>query len=125
MIESDPRRIKYRMSRDLSQLTERRLYALRKRLAVGVHDPALTLRGALHSDLRQCSSDRCRCRSGELHGPYTYLSVYGDGRSRTLYVPQALAAVTSEHVEATRRGEALMVEISQVNLELLRRRALR
>jgi hypothetical protein len=111
------------MSKDLSQLTERQLYALRRRLTAGVHDPALTLRGALHSDLRQCSSERCR--SGELHGPYTYLSVYGDGRSRTLYVPQALARVTAEHVEATRRGEALMVEISQVNLELLRRRALR
>ena len=113
------------MSKDLSRLTERQLYALRKRLATGVHDPALTLRGALHSDLRQCSSERCRCRQGELHGPYTYLSIYGEGRSRTVYVPQALATVTSEHVEATRRGEALMVEISQVNLELLRRRALR
>jgi uncharacterized protein DUF6788 len=113
------------MSKDLSEFTERQLYALRKRLAAGVHDPALTLRGALHSDLRQCSSERCRCRSGELHGPYSYLSVYGDGRSRTLYVPQALAQITAERVEATRRGEALMVEISRVNLELLRRRALR
>jgi hypothetical protein len=42
-----------------------------------------------------------------------------------VYVPQALAVVTSEHVEVTRRGEALMVEISQINLELLRRRLLR
>jgi hypothetical protein len=122
--ESSPRRIRYRMSQDLSELTERQLYALRKRLAAGVDDPALTLRGALHSDLRQCSSERCRCRQGELHGPYTYLSIYGDRRSRTLYVPQALAQITAEHVEGTRRGEALMVEISQVNLELLRRRAL-
>ena len=123
--ESGPRRVRYRMSKDLSQLTERQLYALRKRLAAGVHDPALTLRGALHSDLRQCSNERCRCRQGEPHGPYTYLSVYGQGRSRTVYVPQALAPVTAEHVEATRRGEALMVEISQINLELLGRRALR
>jgi hypothetical protein len=113
------------MSGELSQLSERQLYALRKRLAAGVHDPALTLRGALHQDMRRCSSVSCRCRQGELHGPYTYLSVYGEGRSRTLYVPQALADVASEHVEATRRGEALMVEISQVNLELLRRRVLR
>jgi Family of unknown function (DUF6788) len=124
-VESDPRRSRYRMSKDLSALTERQLYALRERLAAGVHDPALTLRGALHSDLRQCSNERCRCRQGELHGPYTYLSVYGQGRSRTVYVPQALAPVTAEHVEATRRGEALMVELSQVNLELLKRRALR
>jgi Family of unknown function (DUF6788) len=113
------------MSRNFSELTERQLYALRKRLAAGVHDPALTLRGAVHSDLRQCSNERCRCRQGDPHGPYTYLSVYGDGRSRTVYVPQAFASVTSEHVEATRRGEALMAEISQVNLELLRRRLLR
>ena len=123
--ESHPRRVRYMMSRDLSRLTERQLYALRERLAAGVHDPVLTLRGALHSDVRQCSNERCRCRQGEPHGPYTYLSVYGQGRSRTVYVPQALAPVTAEHVEATRRGEALMVEISQVNLELLKRRALR
>jgi len=42
-----------------------------------------------------------------------------------VYVPQAVAEVASGHVEATRRGEALMLEISRVNLELLRRKALR
>ncbi len=128
--ESDTRRVmdtahQLQVSGNLAELTDRQLYALRKRLAAGVHDPALTLRGALHSDLRQCSNERCRCRSGELHGPYTYLSVYGDGRSRTVYVALALSEVASEHVEATRRGEALMLEISRVNLELLRRKALR
>jgi len=129
--ESDTRRIGHRGEDEhghqalRSELSERRLFALRRRLASGVHDPALTLRGALHHDLRRCSSENCRCRSGELHGPYAYLTVYGDGRSRTVYVPQALAAITSEQVEATRQGEALMVEISRVNLELLRRRALR
>jgi hypothetical protein len=113
------------MSTNPRELSDRQLLALRVRLAAGVHDPALTLRGALHQDMRQCSSERCRCRRGELHGPYTYLSVYGEGRSRTLYVPRTLAEIAREHVEATRRGEALMLEISQVNLELLKRRALR
>ena len=42
-----------------------------------------------------------------------------------VYVPKALAAVAAEHVEATQRSEVLLLEISQVNLELLRRRALR
>jgi hypothetical protein len=113
------------MSEKLSGLTERRLYALRRRLAAGVQDPALTLRGVLVSDMRRCSGERCRCRSGELHGPYSYLTVYSSGRSRMVYVPKAMAAVAAEHVEATQRGEALLLEISQVNLELLRRRALR
>jgi hypothetical protein len=113
------------VSKKLNKLSERQLYALRRRLAAGVQDPALTLRGALVSDMRRCSSEGCRCRRGELHGPYTYLTVYSSGRSRMVYVPQAVAAIAAEHVQATQRGEALMLEISQVNLELLRRRALR
>lgn len=113
------------MSEKLAELTERQLYGLRRRLAAGVADPALTLRGALVSDMRRCSSERCRCRSGQLHGPYTYLTVYSSGRSRMVYVPKALAAIAAEHVEATQGNEALLLEISRVNLELLRRRALR
>jgi len=113
------------MSEKLAELTERQLYGLRQRLAAGVADPALTLRGALVSDMRRCSSERCRCRSGQLHGPYTYLTVYSSGRSRMVYVPKALAAIAAEHVEATQGNEALLLEISRVNLELLRRRALR
>src|ERR1700682_599306 len=105
--------------RELSEFTERQLFALRKRLAAGVHDPALTLRGALVSDMRRCSGERCRCRRGELHDPYTYLTVYSSGRSRMVYVPKAVAAVAAEHVEATQRGGAVLAEISQVNLELL------
>lgn len=113
------------MSKELGEFTERQLYALRKRLVAGVGDPALTLRGLLVSEGRRCSGEHCRCRRGELHGPYAYLKVYGSGRSRMVYLPQAVVAIASEHVEATRRGEALLAEISQVNLELLRRRALR
>jgi hypothetical protein len=57
-------------------------------------------------------------------GPYTYLTTYSSGRSRMVYVPQAVV-LTAEHVNVTQDGEALLAEISRVNLELLRRRALR
>ena len=87
-------------------------------------EPERTLRGALLSEGRQCSSERCRCRRGELHGPYTYLAIYTDGRSRTIYVPAAAQAACEAHVAVTQRNEALLSEISQINLELLRRRAL-
>jgi hypothetical protein len=66
----------------------------------------------------------CRCRRGELHGPYWYLAVYVDGRSRTVYVPAAARRACEASVELTQRNEALLAEISQINLELLRRRAL-
>jgi hypothetical protein len=112
-------------SPDLSELTVRQLLARRRRLAGGLSDPERTLRGVLLEKGRRCSSAGCRCRRGELHGPYTYLAVYTGGRSRTLYVPEALAPVADRDVRLTHENEALMTEISQINLELLRQRALR
>jgi hypothetical protein len=109
---------------ELSELSVRQLMARRRRLAAGLSDPERTLRGVLLHKGRTCSSEGCRCRRGELHGPYTYLAVYTDGRSRTLYVPAAARAACEAHVQLTQRNEALLLEISQINLELLRRRAL-
>ena len=83
-----------------------------------------TLRGVLLSEGRRCSSAGCRCRRGELHGPYSYLAVYADGRSRTIYVPVAMSDTCEAEVALTQRNEFLLAEISNVNLELLRRRAL-
>jgi hypothetical protein len=108
----------------LSELSVRRLLARRRRLAAGLSEQERTLRGVLLHEGRRCSSEGCRCRSGELHGPYTYLAVYTDGRSRTVYVPQTLEEAAAAHVEVTRRNEARLREISQINLELLGRRAL-
>jgi hypothetical protein len=110
---------------NLSELSVRQLLARRRRLAVGLSDVERTLHGVLLSEGRRCSSAGCRCRRGELHGPYTYLAVYVDGRSRTVYVPAAVAELAERHVQVAQRNEALLAEISQVNLELLRRRALR
>lgn len=109
---------------ELSELSVRRLLTRRRRLAAGLSDVERTLRGVLLREGRSCSSEGCRCRRGELHGPYTYLAVYADGRSRTVYVPAAAQPAAEAHVELTQRNEALLLEISQVNLELLRRRAL-
>src|SRR5437762_11596441 len=112
------------MTSDLGELSVRQLFARRRRLAAGLSEPERTLRGVLLSEGRRCSSEGCRCRRGELHGPYSYLAVYADGRSRTIYVPAAAQAVAEAHVELTRHNEAVLAEISQINLELLERRAL-
>jgi hypothetical protein len=109
---------------ELSGLSVRQLQARRRRLAGGVVDVEVTLRGVLLSKRRRCSSQGCRCRRGELHGPYCYLAIYAGGRSRTIYVPSAVQAAVAEHVELTQRNEALLADISLINLELLRRRAL-
>ena len=65
---------------EISEVSVLRLLARRRRLAAGLSDVERTLRGVLLQEGRRCSSERCRCRRGELHGPYTYLAVYLGGR---------------------------------------------
>ena len=109
---------------DLHEASVRQLRAWRRRLAAVVERPEATLPGSLVRQGRRCSSSGCRCRRGELHGPYLYLALYSDGRNRSLYVPAALEAVVGEHVAVTRRNEAALEQIARINLELLGRRAL-
>ena len=110
---------------DLSTLTLRQLRARRRRLAQRLGDPEMTLRGSLISQGRRCGKPACHCAEGELHGPYTYLSVgRATGTARLLYVPPALADAVTRGVAHTEAAEAALAEISAINLELLARREL-
>jgi hypothetical protein len=108
----------------LKRLSVAQLRARRRRLAGSLGDLEAMLPGSLVRQGRRCSSSGCRCRRGELHGPYLYLALYSGGRNRSVYVPAALEEVVDGHVAATRRNESLLAEIAQINLELLIRRAL-
>jgi hypothetical protein len=113
------------MSEDLRALTDRQLRNRRERVAATVERVELTLPGTLVHQGRRCSSSGCRCRRGELHGPYLYLALYVGGRNRTLYVPAASAEVVNNQVNVTHANQAATEEIARINVELLRRRALR
>src|SRR5947208_10099447 len=93
---------------EVSDLSVRALLARRRRLTGGLSDVERTLRGVLLHEGRRCSSEGCRCRRGELHGPYAYLAVYSGGRSRTIYVPAVVKAACEAHVQVTQRNEALL-----------------
>lgn len=69
---------------------------------------------------RRCGKQGCRCVSGDLHGPYVYLSVGKTPERRGLvYVPAVLAELVGEHVTASESVRALLGEISVINLELM------
>ena len=101
----------------ISDLTVRQLLARRRRLAAGLSEPERTLRGVLLGEGRRCSSEGCRCRRGELHGPYAYLAVYVDGRhvvvghvgdSRTYHLHQGiLTQLTRDQTLVARLVEIL------------------
>lgn len=110
---------------DLAGLTVRGLRARRRRLAAGLSDAEGLLRGTVVTQGRRCGKGSCRCTSGQLHGPYTYLSVPRPGRRpRLVYVPADLAETVSGQVALAERVEAVLAEITAINTELLARRAL-
>ena len=115
----------YKNSEELRDRSTRALKQRRGRLLGRLPDVSEVLRGALASQGRRCGKPTCRCAHGEPHGPYAYLSVPGPGgRSRMIYVPAELAEVVARRVEASEQVEAVLAEISAINLELLARREL-
>lgn len=105
----------------LSDLSVRQLRARRARLAHRLPDVEWTLRGSLQTQSRRCGKEGCRCATGELHGPYVYLSVRSGGGTRLLYIGADLAEKVKQRVEMTSRLERALAEISAINLELLAR----
>src|SRR3954451_5509286 len=110
---------------DLAGLTVRGLRARRRRLASGLSDVEALLRGTGVTQLRRCGKETCPCAAGQLHGPYTYLSVPRPGgrRPRLVYVPAELAETVAGQVAIADRVEAGLGEITAINAEVLARRA--
>ena len=109
----------------LSQVSTRALRARRRRLLARVPDLEGYVAGSLVEQSRRCGKPTCRCVSGDLHGPYVYLSVpAASGRRGLIYVPESLTALVAEKVAAGALVQQLLGEISAINLELLARREL-
>src|ERR1700694_1929559 len=105
---------------DPASMTSRQLRARRRRLARSMPDVEGLIAGAVVEQGRRCGKEACRCATGELHGPYTYVVLPRQGgRTRTVYVPSAAAeAVRHGAAVSGVMGEALE-EISTINIELL------
>lgn len=109
----------------LQGLTTRALRARRRRLLARVPDLEGYMAGSLVEQSRRCGKSGCRCATGDLHGPYVYLSVGPQaGRRGLVYVPAPLADVVAEKVAVSASVQELLGEISAINLELLARREL-
>jgi transposase len=110
----------------LQVLSVRELHRRRRRAARLLTDPEATLHGTLVTQGRRCGKAQCRCTQGELHGPYVYVALArARGGSRLLYVPEELRDLVQQKIATTERIAAALEAISEINLELLARRALK
>jgi hypothetical protein len=99
------------------------LLARRRRLAARLGDVEHVLLGSLVEQMRRCGKAGCHCATGDEHGPYAYFSPRGGGRG-TKYVSAALAASVRACLLHGEHVDAVLAEISAINIELLARRAL-
>jgi len=71
----------------------------------------------------KCGKPNCRCATGEGHESL-YLSSYYRGHTFLDYVPKAYAEKMAQCIKDYEDATALLVELSEINLELFRRRKL-
>ena len=107
-------------------MTTRALRARRRRLARSLPDVEGLISGSVVEQGRRCGKEGCRCTTGELHGPYTYV-VLGrvGGRTRTVYVPAGAAEAVRQGAAVSAQTRQALEEISAINVELLGRGELR
>jgi hypothetical protein len=111
---------------ELGSKTIRQLRARRRRLARSLPDVEGLIAGSVVDQGRRCGKEGCRCATGELHGPYTYVVLpRAAGRTRTVYVPAAAADAVRSGAAISAAVRDALEEISAINIELLARGKLR
>jgi hypothetical protein len=107
-------------------MTVRQLRSRRRRLARSLPDVEGLIAGSVVEQGRRCGKEGCRCATGELHGPYTYVVLpRAAGRARTVYVPAGAAEAVRQGAAVSTRVREALEQISAINIELLARGELR
>ncbi len=68
---------------------------------------------------KACNKGNCRCTRGELHGPTYYISRKEGGKTKMIYIRQALWPKVEEKVKRYQRWRSLRARIVKINQEIL------
>ena len=98
---------------------KRRKYYLMKKLRSQQGD---LLRGSVIERYSKCGKDNCHCVKDKGHGPKYYLSVsYANSRPKLYYIPKDKLPSYRQRIGNLDNLKSIMNEISDVNIELMRR----
>ena len=85
--------------------------------------PENVLRSSLITRHVKCGKSNCRCVNGDGHESL-YLSSYYHGHTYLDYVPKSHVEKVSQYLNDYETVSSLLAELSEINLELFRRREL-
>jgi hypothetical protein len=86
-------------------------------------NPENVMRSTLITRFIKCGKQNCRCATGDGHESL-YLSSYYRGHTYLDYVPKSYEEKISVCINGYEGITALLAELSEINLELFRRREL-
>jgi len=100
--------------------SSKKLVAKRRRLLQKLEGLTLLVHGSYLERFSTCSRNGCACHQGKKHGPRGYVVVHREGRQRQVYVPQEQVAVIRKGLRQHQQVLALLREVTDINLKLMR-----
>ncbi len=107
---------------DLKLLSAPELCARRDELLASLPQLDNLMRGSLIERKVRCGKKTCRCATGEGHLSYYLSSLGKKGRTRLDYVPFSWVPLVRERLDKHRLTQEIVAELTEINLELMRRR---
>jgi len=85
----------------------------------------LLICGSSFERFSTCSREQCACHKGHRHGPRTYVVVTDQKIQKQHYVPKEQVEAAEKGIRQYRRLWEIILEVTRINLELMRRNALK
>lgn len=79
------------------------------------------IRGNLVEKHLPCGKEGCKCKEGELHGPFYYLIYPEGGKQKTLYVRKDKVKEVNEGIRAYKRARESIDKMADMNRKLLKK----
>ena len=79
------------------------------------------IRGNLIEKHLPCGKEGCKCKEGELHGPFYYLIYPEEGKQKTLYVRKDRLKEVREGIKAYKRARQTIDKVAEINRKLLKK----
>lgn len=98
----------------ISQLKKKR-----EKILKGMPDLRKILRSTISKYYLTCGYKKCRCHSGNKHGPFTYLSAKEKGKLKMYFVPKEITKEVKQQVLNYNKLWESICEVCRINREIL------
>jgi hypothetical protein len=89
------------------------------RIEKGLLRPLPMVPYALIEHYGECGKKVCRCHSGQLHGPYWYLSQHREGKTRNIYVPKEKVERIKVLADRYKQYEGKLTQLRAIQKEIM------